>query len=494
MAVDSRHPLYEVFAPMWVKCRDVYAGSDAVKAKREIYLPPNAGMRRDGAATPSGRLTPNTPGWWRYNDYLLRAVFHDVFKEAVEIALGSMYCRPPTIELPAQLESLRTNATSNGETLDMLLRRINEQQLVTGRLGLLADIPTISPEAAPMPYFVVYNAETIINWDDGNRDASNKPRLNFVVLCETEYERDPEFEWSSVEKFRILVLGDPEVNEAPGQRAVARVAIVRRANGESFEPQEYRTITRLGRSFDELPFTIINGRDVVADPTFPTQLGLADLALALYRGEADYRQSLYEQGQDTLVTVGSSEEDHPVGAGASINLKHGGEAYYIGVSGDGLGEMRQCIGNDKAEAAHKAGQLIDNRARPFESGEALKTRQAGQSATLTDIAIAGAYGLELQLKNVARFMGADESRVKVKPNLDFTLAGMMTQELVEMCTAATLGGPISKRSIHTFMAERGMTRLSYEEELREMEADPFVPVGTGTEEGGDEPKPSPSAE
>jgi hypothetical protein len=436
-------------------------------------------MQQDGTL-------PQQRGWLAYQAYITRAVFHDFYSEAVRIAIGAMHCKPSKIELPAQLEPMRENATGSGESLDLLLRRINEQQLVVGRCGLLLDLPT-TPSTAPQPYLSLYIAESIRNWDDGNRDQSNKPRLNLVVLSETEFERDPDFEWEEIEKYRVLVLGDPEMNEAPGQAAVAKVAIVRidEKMSTSESDFQYRTPTYLGRPLDEIPFVIINARDVVADPHHPPLLGLADLALAAYRGEADYRQCLFQQAQDTLVTVGSGQDDHRLGAGASINLKHGGEAYFIGISGDGLGEMRQALAGDKAEAAHRAGQLIDNRARPFESGEALKTRQAGNSASLTEIVISGAFGLEQILKTQARWVGANPDEVKITPNKDFSLAGMLSQELVELMTARTMGAPLSLRSVHTFMKERGMTIMEYEEELTEMGKDMF-PAGTGTDTGGDD--------
>lgn len=477
-AVDAKHPLYAKFHSMWVKCRDTYEGVDAVKAKRTTYLPATSGMIEDGMNSTTDL------GYQMYQAYLTRAVFHEYMSDAIKIALGAMHCKPPTIELPPEMEFLRKNATAFNESLDLLLRRINEQQLITGRVGLLMDLPTVVDPANPQPYFAIYNAESLINWDAGDRDESNKPRLNLVVLCETGFEREADFNWIEVEKYRVLVLGDPMEDEAPGEPAVVAVGIFERGKGTEDKGElvltgAWRIPTFRGNTMKEVPFTIINSRDVVSDPDFPPLMSLAELALASYRGEADYRQSLFMQAQDTLVTVGSSEDDHRTGAGASINLKLGGEAYYIGVSADGLGEMRQALAADKAEANYRAGQMIDSRSRPFESGEALKTRQVGQTATLNEIAVSGAYGLEQALKGMAVWMGADPELVKVTPNLDFSLVGMISQELVELMTARTMGAPISLKTIHTLMEERGLTRLDYETELQEMMNDEF-PAGTAT--------------
>lgn len=485
MAVDSKHPLWGKFAPYWKKMRDTYAGSDAVKEEREEYLPATQGMIRDGMTSPTAK------GYLMYEAYLKRAVFHDFVKDAVKIAIGAMYCKAPKIKLPPQMEALRKKATPNGETLDMLLRRINVEQLVTGRLGLFADFPS-RPTPDQLPYIVLYEAEHIINWDHGDFDESNLPRLNLVVLCETAFERTDTFDWEQEEKYRVLVLGDPNKNEVAGEPATAFFQVVERGEGGSadYSPTQLKQFLYRGRPLNELPFVIVNAADVVADPDYPALSGLADIALAAYRGEADYRQNLFQQAQDTLVTVGSSEDDHRLGVGASINLKPGGEAYFIGVSSDGLGEMRQALAADKSEAAHRAGQLIDNRTRPFESGEALKVRQSGQSATLTEIAIAGAYGLQTILRTIATWIGADPEQVVVEPNLDFSLTGMMTQELVELMTAKAQGAPLSIKSIHTLCVERGLTRMTFEEELSEIEKDPEF---LGTEAAGDNDDPEDDA-
>ena len=94
----------------------------------------------------------------------------------------------------------------------MLLRNINEEQLISGRLGLLLDVPNKS-EGPVTPHIAMYQAESIINWDDGARDELVVQNLNLVSLNETEYERKEEFEWEMVEKYRILTLGDPETNQ-----------------------------------------------------------------------------------------------------------------------------------------------------------------------------------------------------------------------------------------------------------------------------------------
>jgi len=478
MALNSVHPLYAKHHEDWCLMRDVYRRERAVKEKRRTYLPATSGMIADGVDV-KGR-----PGYEAYQAYLTRAVFHDFVAEAVEAMIGMMHHKPPAIELPAALEPLRELATLNGESLAQLLRRINEAQLVTGRIGLLLDLPA-EASLAPRPYIATYKAEDILNWDDGRRDELTLQTLNLVVLNESEFERQREFEWELKEKYRVLMLGRPDENEPSASGAVYRVGTFRDAN-TTFSEAAMRTPSIRGRSLERIPFTFINSKDILPEPDGPPLLGLAKLALAIYRGEADYRQTLFMQGQDTLVIVGGNAEDElRVGANAKINLPIGGDAKYIGVGHQGLAEQRQALENDKRQAATKGAQMIDTMSREKESGEALKVRVSAKTATLNDVALAGAGGLQQLLRTAAEWMGADPMQVVVTPNLDFSDDEMVAKDLVDLVSAKMMGAPISNRSIHLLMHKKGLTEMEYEDELAEIEQEePLVePAGTGA--GGD---------
>jgi hypothetical protein len=199
--------------------------------------------------------------------------------------------------------------------------------------------------------------------------------------------------------------------------------------------------------------------------------GLAKLCLAIYRGEADYRQNLFMQGQDTLVRIGAQgDEDDTVrtGAGARIDVPLGGDAKYIGVSSNGLPEQRQALENDYKRAVQKSGQLLDATSRAKESGDALRIRVAAQTATLPQIAMTGAAALERVLRSLAEWYGANPDDVKVTPNLNFTEADLNGQTLVQIMQSKGLGAPISEESIHEWMQDQGFTKQTYEEEQKRL--------------------------
>ena len=352
----------------------------------------------------------------------------------------------------------------------MLLRNINEEQLISGRLGLLLDVPNMS-EGPVTPYIAMYQAESIINWDDGARDELVVQNLNLVSLNETEYERKEEFEWEMVEKYRILTLGDPETNQ-PVLGGQYMVGVFRDDGGSfSYDPALAISPSIAGQTIDFIPFTFINAADVVPSPDIPPLQGLARLALTIYRGEADYRQALFMQSQDTLVVVGSTDEEagFRTGANASIILPMGGDAKFIGVNSNGLPEMRQALQNDKAMAMSRGGQLMDTVSRERESGDALRVRVAARTATLNQIALAGAFGLEQSLKQAAVWVGADPNEVSVTPNLDFSDQRMDARSLVELMTAKGMGLPLSTESIHAMLRDHEMTEMEFADEIAKLE-------------------------
>lgn len=490
MAIDSKHPDYSTYITAWTTMRDCYDGQDAVKAKGGTYLPPTTAMKLDGAGV------PNTPGHEAYTAYLTRAVFHDYVHTSVEKMIGVMHHKPPTIDLPPQLDQLRTRATPRGESLDVLLRRVNEAQLTTGRIGLLADIPKQVPTGVlPLPYIVTYKAEDIINWDEG-RVTDDKPLVtNLVVLNESENERQANFEWLMVEKYRVLLLGNPAANEVEG---LYRAKVFRKDGSTAINPEDMNAPSYAGRTMSKIPFVVCNATDIVMTPAKPPLKGLADIALTIYRGEADYRQHLHTQGQDTLVTTGANfgdDEDVRVGAGARLDLPNGATAEYIGVGENGLTEQREALTADKGEATELGGTLIQEGSNDQQSGDALKVRVSARTASLNQIALTGATALEMVLKDMAVWVGADPNKVKITPNLDFDAAPLTGPDLLGYVSAKNMGAPLARETIHDLMRARNITKLSYEEEMAKIDdEEPMGPTITLPAKDGENDPPAGGAE
>ncbi|QEQ95129.1 structural phage protein [Vibrio phage vB_VpS_BA3] len=473
----NHHPLYTAMLSVWTMCRDCEGGSRVIKSKRDTYLPPTSGMLADGFSN----TNLNSLGSKVYETYITRAYYPDVFKDAVETAVGIMHRKPANIKLSPKLEQLRDRASDGGETLQLLLRRINAEQLTTGRLGLMGDIRVKNGKEEPV--ILVYKESTAYNWDDSSRSRADS-NLRFVMLDESSYELNDSFAWVWKEKSRVLALVDPttkRIAQLDDDGKIPDNAVYGYAEIESDDElaeKEFTIVSVKGSNVDGIAFTFVNSRDLLSIPDTPPLEGLADLSLLIYRGEADYRQNLFMQGQDTLVTIGDvgGEDDDGdgkttrTGAGARLALPVNGDAKYIGVDSQGLPEQRQALEADYKRAEKKTSKLMSG-TNTQESGDALRIRAASQTATLPQIAQSGAAGLQYILRKLAQMLGDNPEDVVVTPNMEFTDKGGNPVDLKSIMEAKLLGAPISIESIHSWSKRSGFTDYDWEEEQKKLAED-----------------------
>lgn len=473
----ERHPHYLARLADWTLLADAYEGERCVKGKGDTYLPATSGMIANGYGKPSVGNEPNL-GAKAYDAYRTRAVFPDILREAVMSLMGAMHRKPMQVTVPKALESLIESATIAGEPLDALARRVTESQLLFGRCGLLVDVPTGASVAEAMPYLCHYDPRAIVNWDPGVR-VQGRQLLEALLLDESAYERIEDFRWEFMSQFRVCMLGEAAMSlAAVEQSQIASgkyVVAVARHQGQvqelSLKGLAFGTPSIGGRDLNEIPFVFINATDLVPDPGQPPLLGLAQLAMAIYRGEADYRQSLFLQGQDTLVVIGQTEEQAKntrTGAGAIIDVPMSGDAKFIGVSSTGLSEQRQALENDREQAGVYTVQMQDRRSNA-ESGEALRVRVAARTATLVQIQLTMAQGIKDALTLAGKWMGLSESeldKIEVTPNLDFAEESVDPQGLDTLMSAKQKGLPLSAKSLHGWLKKNEFTELEYDEEMK----------------------------
>lgn len=480
MAVASlsvKNPYYMAREVDWTIMRDAYGGEKYIKDKRDQYLPPTAKMQQEG-------MMYGQAGYILYDAYKARAVYHEIVSPSLSAMLGVMHRKEPDIELPAKMEALRERSTFNGEPLNLLLQKINEQQMLMGRFGLMVDVKT-GADVNDIPYIVTYNTENIINWDSSKPgDNQGERRLKFVTLNESAYTRTNSLAWSQMQRYRVLAMANDMRDVWPDLPNDDVYVAGEATNKTDISSGEFITPSFGGTTLDTIPFVFIGPRDLVPEPDKSPLMPLARIALAIYRAEADYRQALYMQGQDTLVVIGQNapvegQVQTTVGAFGSIELPPGGDAKFIGAESGGISEMATGIQNDFKRAAQLGAQLLSERGNEAESGDALAIRVASRTATLTTVAKVGAAGLQQALRNIAVWVGADPEKVQVNPNLDFADDAAMAQDLVYLMTAKNMGAPLSKQSIHDWLAKREFTTLTYDEEeaALEEEGPAQIPVG-----------------
>ncbi len=478
--LDQTHPQYDARIHQWYRCRDVLAGQDQVKARDggRCYLPPTAGMILDGVNDGCESL-----GTFNYQAYLKRAMFYGYYSEAVDLALGMLWNKPPVIEglKGTPLEYLQTKATHEGESLERLLYRINEAQISTGRIGILADMPAGDNFGQPKPYISMYNETSIRNWDAGFAGELATEAINLVVLDESGPRRTGTFQWKECTQYRVLALGAVDSNEPVG---VYRQGVFTLDGGTPvFNEEEMFTPAVVGRELNEIPFVFINANSTTSCPQDPPLLSLADLVLHLYRLQADYSAELHGQCSATLVTkaiskkAGDEKKPQRLGVGGHVDLGSNKEAdaFYLELSGKGLPELRQAVESAKQMARERSGEVVDQSSRGRESGNSLEQRISVRTATLHSISQHGAEGLQKLLHIMGRWLGMDETAVaaiKVKGNTVFASSHVSGSDFKMLCESKLLGGAIIPyESLHTYLVQNGFTELPFSDFVQQWESE-----------------------
>ncbi|MDT8321518.1 MAG: DUF4055 domain-containing protein [Xanthomonadales bacterium] len=405
MSVNQTHPKYDKYKDDWRLVRDAYEGERKIKERGTMYLP-----------KPSGFNAMPDKGVDAYNAYRTRAVFPDIFSPAVRGIVGMIHGQEWDIELPPALEPLRENAASDGQDLDTLSRRVTSELLISGRVGLLADVPEDGGE----PYIAIYPELSIINWDDD---------MSLFVLDESGYVRDG-FRWTWTERWRVLELIDG--------RYIQRVF-----DGPSSPGPEIQPSARGGVGLDEIPFLIASAKDLTPEIDNPPLTGVARAALGYYRLDADYRHQLYNSGQETLVIINGQAPDF-IGSGVAIELEAAAEttvdAKYIGPSGRTIDAHKEARDDELARAADAGAQLFKQDGGAGESGEARRLRMSSEAANIKSIARSSAAALEKSLKFAAMIAGANPDDVVVRPPSKILEPVMGGQEVVQFVDAWAKGG------------------------------------------------------
>lgn len=480
MPVNAQHPDYAEHCGDWELMRDTFEGQRKVKEAGTKYLPATGGQEEDG-------MSEGEEGRTDYNAYRKRAYCPDFVKEAVQSMVGLMHREAARIEVPEKMEPMLKKLTPEGESAWAVLRKINEHQLLYSRIGLLLDVPSGKSIDETLPFVLTYDPFSIINWDHGSTNEDSGGALDLVVLDESGNVRKPDFSWEEKKKFRVLkIAGEAESeSEREGSERISQgsyITSVVEKEGEEYNPDDAFAPSRGGKPLDFIPFIIAGSNDLVSDPDDLPLIGLGELVLTIYRQDADYKQSLHFQGQDTLVVKGGKlDENARLGAGAKLEVSEKGDAKFIGTRADGLSAMRTSLVDDRGRAGEMTTRLFDGEGDDS-SGRALNVRLSAKTASLNQIALTGAEALERILKMAAEWLGLDPEDVVVEPNMDFEEDLIDGNALLQVMQAKRLGLPWSNESIHRWLAARDYTEMTYDEEmiLLEKELDDELP-GLGVE-------------
>ncbi len=474
-SVNNHHPDYDKSVNSWAKVRDCMEGEDNIKSKKEKYLPRPKGMSGEYASA--------------YDSYIERAHFPLVTSYALQGALGVVITKLPEFNVPSQLEYILKESTKDGRSIQQLFLDIIIEVFQTGRVPVLVDVIDEKNEFR----FVQYTAEDFINWKTSVVESEQS--LILGVISESLPATEDIFSHDTDQVYRVLIL-DEQGNYTS------------RLFGEKDEYTEYqRTPVFMGNALSEIPLlvagSINNSYDVQPIPL----ISVANCSIQIYRKEADLANSEFLSCNPTLVLVGASNEDElPNVVGSSVMIVIPNEAarvFYTTTDTAALTHVSKHIESLYEEAIRHGVAILDAR-KGVEAAEALRIRQATQSASIYSIYLAAMNALKQGLILMCKWAGYNEDDVVIDAPASLTHGipdSSVLKEVIEGYAQNVIPLPV----IHRYLVSSGLVdqTISYEEyvemllagqglkeELGPEEIEESVDSGESTEDDGDTTKTS----
>jgi hypothetical protein len=434
----------------WGRCRDVIAGADRVKAKREQYLPRLSGQDET-----------------EYVAYVTRANFFNGTQRTLASLVGSVFRVDPATEIPdapqKAIEEQLADITLDGVPFLGFAIEAVEEVLAVGRFGVLVDMPGDTGTAADRrPYWVSYEAEQIINWNvTKTRDGY---QLSLVVLKEeVDVLSADQISTEKKEQFRVLRLV-PNPSSANGYSYQVEIHewILDSAGKASgvLRLKDTVTPTRTGKPLEFIPFVFINPTTVRPSIEKPPLLDMVDVNLSHYRSSADYEHGLHFTGLPTPYVIGAPKDGVlKIGSGVAWMLDGpNAGAGMVEFTGQGLQALEKALESKVAQMDVLGARLMDKGGQA-ETAEAVRSRYAAAHATLKTIVTTVSQALTQALRWHVWWSGADvkDTEVTVKLNQDFFETVLSPQD-VQALILAHQSGEISFETLYFNLRRGGLTR------------------------------------
>ena len=378
------HPDYDILAPDWATIRDAVQSESVIKAKREKYLPRPAGMTGEYADA--------------YEGYLERAHYPQICPYALQGALGVIITKLPEFNVPKQLEYILEEATKEGDTLKQLFMDVIIEILLTGKCPILVDVlPKINEFK-----FVKYRAEGFINWKQETLGAEKNAVL--AVMEEQMPSSEDIFSHDTETVHRVLMLDD-------AGKYISRLFTNEGERSDFLSKPSY-----MGKRIDQVPIFIAGSINNSFDRQPIPLLSVANCSIQIYRKEADLANSEYLSCNPTLCMVGASNDDdlpNVVGSSVMIVLPDpAARIFYTETDTAALSHVKQHIDDLYEEAIRHGVAILDTR-KGVESAEALRIRQATQSASIYSIYLSALMAVKNGLILMCNWAGWDAKEVEV---------------------------------------------------------------------------------
>lgn len=419
----QRHKKYDRTKYTRTQVRDCVKGSNEIKRGNELYLPMPSGMTLlDSASAQSQRNSrtdtekfdiriQDTP-WYHsnpaYRAYLQRARFPDITAMIMRGLVGVASKGEANVKLSSSVSHFEDSATTEGMSLERLYSYSLQEVMQTSKVAYVLDVRDNNEFI-----IAVYSAERNIDWHEELIDGQRV--LTRCVFIESDFSDDNE---KSIE-----------------YKLINGVAVYQRYINDKPDGEEV-LITKQGKTIDRLPIFFASTNKNSPEPGIIPLLGISDIALSIYRKDADLSQAEFMTCNPTLFLFGVPSDETPKLIGSTVTVSVSNpeaRADYPKTDTSGLNHVLNRIEGLFKEAIHMGATMLSTGQRSAESAEALSIREAANGATLLDIVHLTGEAISDMLQFASDWAGSGE--ITYEPSTDFIEKNLSPQELTALVGA-----------------------------------------------------------
>jgi hypothetical protein len=434
MPVNTEYKGYDAMLAKVTKVRDFAAGSEAVKAKRTVYLPELTGQTKD-----------------QYNAYLLRGYLVPATEPTAMIISGAITRKPSVFEPKAKLEYLLDDIDGNNLSSNQFVSNMITELLYAGAVGYLV-------EFSDKPIVKKYTRESIINIVGDS-----------IVLMQSYSVQDGKDPFEQEIKTEYL-----ELTIENG----IYIQNIWREEKTGWAIHDTKTPTNRGAPLTKIPFVICSANDKGLIKSDPLLLHLVNSNHDQYLMSTDHRHGLHWTALPTLFLFGDFKDENGVkkqikiGAGSANQIDDTeAKAQLLEFTGAGLGSLKAAIDSTIEIMASIGAKMMMNGGGGVKSAETSRIDASSETATLSIIANSVDQTMERLLKIIAEWQGAEQPEFSA--NRDFIDVKLDPNALMALLKTWQSGG----MSLDTFLYNLQKGELLPKDITPKQEADRIETTG-----------------
>lgn len=293
MPVDSQHPQYSQYQPVWQQIDNICDGENL----RQYLVKMN-------------EHDTSKENKERNDKYYERAIFYAVAGWTVSGMVGTMFTKWPNLNVPPELDYLKTNCDGAGQSIYQQSQTVSYSVVKNSRAGLAVSFPAREQRSLSqaevesglfIPTIHEYKPKQIINWD--TKTVGSKTFLSLVCTAETvSVEQD--FEHVQTETIRERRIDDDGLYfERVWKLETSEKSANEWVPGDLIYPTDGK-----GNPLLEIPFIFVGSVSNTPAVNKPLMREITRINIGHYRNSADYEESVFFCGQAQSWMSGVDEQ------------------------------------------------------------------------------------------------------------------------------------------------------------------------------------------